>query len=299
MPSAKENIAHTLSRLASTPGTNDFFAVQRVQSAGEPTGWRDEIGFERGQWQTYARNRSSADEGGAPIGVWRAPAEDWRTQAIADALCRARVWSYDSDAKIEPGTEVVNWTCVTSQGVLDLSAASSSPLLRALMPLDLELRRIANTLEESRAGAQMRTGLRAQAKGNSVVLNLAFGNDGMRRYILINPSRFAGSEESYFRVEIAPMPEEQPNETGYGAVFQPVPLELAPPGMLQEPWQDDYFVIGPGERLVLPAAPVIGPLQPGAYLVRAVYSNYGLLGSIAGVPVIRGRSFSNEVVVNV
>src|SRR6185295_5303523 len=101
MSNAKAQIAQTLSRLASTPGTTDFFAVQRVQVAGEPTGWRDEITFERGQFQTYARNRSAADEGGPPIGVWRAPAEDWRTQAIADALCRARIWSLESDAEIE------------------------------------------------------------------------------------------------------------------------------------------------------------------------------------------------------
>jgi hypothetical protein len=193
----------------------------------------------------------------------------------------------------------VNWTCVTSQGVLDLAAASSSPLLRALIPVDLELRRIANTLEESRAGAQMRTGMRAQVRGNSVALSLAFGNDGTRRLLLVNPLRFAGSEENYFRVEIAPLPEELPNETGYGAVFKPVPLQLVPPGIAADPWQDDYFVIGPGDRVLLPTTPLAGPLPPGSYLVRAVYSNYGLLGSIAGVPVIRGRSFSNEVVVTV
>lgn len=298
MSNAKAQIAQTLSRLASTPGTTDFFAVQRVQVAGEPTGWRDEITFERGQFQTYARNRSAADEGGPPIGVWRAPAEDWRTQAIADALCRARIWSLESDAEIEPGKEVVNWTCVTSQGVLDLCAPTSSPLLRALMPVDVELRRIANTLEEQRTGAQMRTALRAQLRGTSAVLTLAFGNDGTRRYILPNPLRFAGSAENYFRVEIAPMPQELPNETGYGAVFEPVQLKLPAPEALGEPWQDEYFLIGPGERVVLPSTPVIGPLKPGSYLLRAVYSNYGLLGAIAGVPVIRGRSFSNEVVVN-
>jgi hypothetical protein len=145
----------------------------------------------------------------------------------------------------------------------------------------------------------MRTGLRVQMRGASVALTLAFGNDGTRRYILPNPLRFGQGEESYFRVEIAPMPEDKPNETGYGAVFHPVRLELPGPEALGEPWQDEYLVIGPGERAVLPATPVIGPLKPGTYLLRAVYSNYGFLSSIAAVPVIRGRSFSNEVVVQV
>ena len=301
MPNARAQlIAQTLTRLASAPGTADFFAIQRVHIAGEPAGWRDEITFERGQWQTYARNRSAVDEGGPPIGAWRAPAEDWRTQAIADALCRTRIWTYDSDPDLKPGMEMVNWTCVTSQGLLDLYATAGSPLSQALMPVDLELRRIANALEEARAGAQMRTGLRVQMRGASGAVMLAFGNDGTRRYILPNPLRFSGGgEENYFRLELAPMPEERPGETGYGAEFQPVPLALSPAGAAADPWQDEYFVIGPGERVVLPSTPVLGPLRPGAYLLRAVYSYYGLLTGIAGVPVIRGRSFSNEVEIKV
>lgn len=300
MSNTRTAIAQTLARLAATPGADDFFALQRVQVAGEPTGWRDEIAFERGQFQSYARNRSAADEGGAAIGVWRAPAEESRTQRLADALCRVRAWNCESDAGIEPGQEVVNWTCVTAQGILDLSAATSSALMRAFMPVDLELRRIANTLEEARAGAQMRTGLRVQMRGASGAVMLAFGNDGTRRYILPNPLRFSGgSEENYFRLELAPMPEERPGETGYGAEFQSVPLALSPAGAAADPWQDEYFVIGPGERVVLPSTPVLGPLAPGAYLLRAVYSYYGLLTGIAGVPVIRGRSFSNEVEIKV
>lgn len=296
-PEARAQIAQTLSRLASTPGASDFFALGRVQRAGEPTGWRDEITFERGQLQTYSRTRSAADQGGAAIGVWRAPAEDWRTQALADALSRARAWNLESDPAGEPGVEMVNWSCITSHGVLELSALPGSALLDALMPVDVELRHLANTLTEQRAGAQMRTALRVQTQGNSAALTLAFGNDGMRRFVLANPLRFPAGGADYFRVEVAPMPRERPGETGYGAAFKPVPLRLPPTETLKQPWSEEYFVIGPGERIVVPAAPVIGPLQPGSYIVRAAYSNYGLLAGIAGVPVIRGRSFSNEVVV--
>jgi hypothetical protein len=193
--------------------------------------------------------------------------------------------------------EVVNWSCVTSDAVLDIVVTGGSPVLQAFAPLDLELRRLANDLVERSAGAMLRIALQAKVVGDTAVVRVALINDGHQRAIAINPLVGKPTESNYFRLELAPMPPSVPNQTGYGAVFKPCPVAMLPASAADAAWSDTYLVLDAAGRQLLPHAPSVTLPGPGRYLLRAVYSNPGLLDSVAGVSVIRGRAFSNEVVV--
>jgi hypothetical protein len=296
MPRSPTHLAAQLNRLAQGAAAGDRLAVGRVQAAGEPHGWYESISYERGGLVRYLRSRSQADEGGAPIGVWQAPADDASAQALASALCAVQAWNVPSATDLPPGAEVVNWSCVTSDAILDLVVGGGSPVLQAFAPLDLVLRRLANGLVEGSAGASLRVALQAKVVGAAAVVRVALINDGHQRAVLVNPLVDEPTDADHFRLEIAPLPPSVPNETGYGAVFAPCPVSLLPP-QVDPPWDEPYLVLDAASRLLLPHAPSVPLPGPGRYLLRAVYSNQGLLDQVAGLTVIRGRAFSNEVVV--
>lgn len=295
MSPLRDRVADQLRRIAA--GSGDRLAVGRVQVAGEPDGWFEHIAYERGGLQRFTRTRSQADEGGAPIGEWQAAADDAQAQVLASALVQAQAWTADSGTELLPGMEIVNWTCVTADGVLDIVAPSASPLIQRFASVDLALRRIANRLEEQGAGAMLRVALQAKTAGDQVGVRVGLINDGHQRAVLVNPLLGEGGPAGYLRLELAPMPPEVPGETGFGAAFAPVPAALLPPGAEVAPWTDEYLVLDSAGRLLLPQAVAFTLPAPGRYLLRAVYANHGRLAQVAGVPVIRGRAFSNEVVV--
>jgi hypothetical protein len=295
--SRRDHIADQLRRLAAGPRPEDRFAIGRVQVAGEPHGWYESITLERGVMQQCLRTRSQADAGGAPIGEWRSPAEDRFVQETAAALCKVQAWTVDSVAELQPGMEIVNWSCVTADALLDIVVPSGSPVLQQFMPVDLALRRIANTLEESGAGSLLRVALQCKPHGGQIAVRVGLINDGAYRSILVNPFVGTPSATDYFRLEIAPLAADQPGETGYGAVFVPLPVEIMPESQRSDPWADPYLVLGAAGRLLLPQTLMIELPALGRFIMRAVYSSHGALDQIAGVTVIRGRAFSNEVVV--
>lgn len=294
----RAKVADTMRRLAAGPQPTDRLAIGRVQIAGEPHGWHESIAFERNGWQRYMRTRSFADAGGAPIGQWQAPADDQYTAQLAAALCTVQAWNADpGPVEFVPGMEVVNWTIITRDAVLDLIVPSGSPLLPRFMPVDLLLRRIANSLEEQASGSMLRVAMQHRQMGDQVALRIALINDGNQRVIVVNPFVAAVGDSDFFRLELATLKLDAPGESGYGAVFYPLPDQLLPPPARTGPWADDYLVIDAANRLLLPHTLTITLPAPGRFMLRAVLSRHGALDQIAGIPVARGRAFSNEVVV--
>lgn len=291
------HIAEQLRRMAAAPRAEDRLAVGRIKVAGEPFGWYESITFERGAMQQSIRTRSQVDAGGAPIGDWRGPADDRVTQQLAAALCKVEAWNAQSATELEPGAEIINWSCVTTDAVLDIAVLSSSPLVDRFEPLDLVLWEIAGTLEEAGAGSLLRVALQCKPHGDQIAVRIGLINDGHYRAIVVNPFGQEATETDFFRLEIAPLVPDLPGQTGYGAVFAPVAAEIMPAPFLTDEWADEYLVINGAGRLLLPQTLMISLPAPGKYIMRAVYSNQGALDQIAGVTVIRGRAFSNEVAV--
>jgi hypothetical protein len=302
MASLQQRVEAALRRLAAQPGPDEVLAIERVQSVGEPRLWEERIAFERGQAQHYSRIRSLVDEGGVPIGAWTTSAEEWRVPVLARTLLEVGIWTHASDSELLPGMEVVNWTCITSHGVLDLIAAGSSPVAHAMAPLDLELRRLANVVAASPYGAGLRVALQARpAQNRQYECRIGIVNDGDRPCLVVNPLGGGLTGQDYLRVESALVPEEEPGVTGPGPLFEPLPVDLA--ALLAQvpeptPWLDEYLLLMPGTPLIVPVRAHL-VLPPGSHLLRAVFSTYGYLDRVAGLPVIRGRAFSNEVEVEV
>lgn len=280
-----------------------LFAFERDQTIGEPMLWRETIAFERGKLQTCRRRRSAVDAGGAPIGVWSCPAEEWRAQAIAKELVDGQFWTLESSAELMPGQDLVHWSCLTAGGLFEIVVTSGSPLLRALAPLELELRRLANDLEASARGAAVQCSLEL-ARGPVPRARLALTNPGDRPCVIWNPLAGNTTDFDFLRVEVANLPPAVEDESGPGLEFVPVP-ELPRTSDLPEPWDDPYLLLAPRQTLQIPIetiVPLLGrdPANPGkgSFLVRGVYSAYGSPEQVGGVPLLNGRAFSNEVQVD-
>ncbi|EHR72604.1 hypothetical protein BurJ1DRAFT_3801 [Burkholderiales bacterium JOSHI_001] len=296
MSAAAERLRLALEALAR--GEPGFLAVSRVQAEGEPAGWREEISYERGGLQRCLRERSPVDAGGARIGRWQAPADDAQAPALAQALVKAQFWSLRSDTELVPGAGLVNWTCAVGDAVVDLVVATGSPVLLRLAGLDQLLRDVAHALEASGTGVSLRLAVQLQGQGAEQALRIGLVNEGHQRAVLVGPQAWVPSVDgpNHFRVELAPLPQEAPDETGPGAIFQTWPADLARASRGAVPWGDSYIVLSPRQPLLLPQPVPLGPLPPGEHIVRVVYSNYGRLSQVAGLPVILGRAFSNELV---
>lgn len=293
-------------------GEAGFLAVSRVQVDGEVSGWREDIAWERGGQQSCLRQRSQADAGGARIGRWQGPAEEARATALVQALAQVQFWALPGDTELEPGTGIVNWTCATQDAVVDVVVKSGSPLLRRMAPLDQELREMANALEAANRGASLRLALQwqASAQGQGAyqgTLRLGLVNEGQQRGVLVGPAAFGPPDPEQvngLRLEIAAMPEAAAGVTAPDAVFRPLRQDILKAQRGAVPLDDEYIVLHPRQPLVLPQAlsldPAVEPLAPGSrHILRAVYAYHGGLDQVAGLPVLRGRAFSNEVVVQV
>jgi hypothetical protein len=286
-------ISDALERLSRGVGARDIFAVERTQRAGSPALWEEVISLHAGGQQRYLRVRSQADEGGAPIGRWWAPAPAGRATALATALRDAAIWTL-SDEPVAPGEEIITWRWVTGAGVGKLSVPAGSPTLRQLAPLDLELRRVANALTRGHGGVELtcQVSILDQAEAGLGTANIWLVNDGDQDCLVENPLRASARGSDFCRLELGHLPEEEEGVTGlgirYGALAMPTLSSLPPP------WDSSHLMLRAGDFLECPLAVPLRPPLSGRHFLRAVYSRYGTDDEIGGVPVVRGRAFSEE-----
>jgi len=294
MSSSRARIAAALQRIADAPRPDDFLAVGTVHRAGEPITWEERISFDRGDLQAYSLLRSPVDAGGAPIGTWVSRAEETRTQPLAQTLCNLAIWRREGATEVMPGMDLYSVTCVTRDGVLDLVFDAMSPEAAELQPLDDQLRAIAEAVRRGGFGASLRLEMRLQrAEDDQWDAHCWMVNEAKRPCIIVNPFVGEPGTSLFFRFETSPLFPEEHGVTRPEAPFEPV----VPPGdaaRLPDPWQDEYVLLPPHSPLRLPVSPRLGPYRDGPRLVRATYSNYGLLDRMAGLTVIRGQAFSND-----
>ncbi len=267
------------------------FAVERSQTAGTPALWHEVISVEAGESQHYLRVRSQADEGGAPIGRWSAPAMGEQVQALAQALCDAAIWTLASEP-VAPGEELITWRWVTAAGVGSLSVPAGSGLLSQLAPLDLVIRKVANALVRIHAGAELSCQVSLVERDGATEGSVWLVNEGDRDCLVLNPLHPTGRGSDFFRLEMGHLPDEQPGVTGLGIQYAAMPmvqLDAPPP-----PWDNPYLLLRSGDMLECPTGAPLSPPRKGRHFLRAVYSRYGDEHEIGGVPVIRGRAFSEE-----
>jgi hypothetical protein len=229
-----------------------------------------------------------------PIGSWLAPAEDRRTQLLAQVLCDVTLWHRSSAIELLPGMDVYGLSVITRAGVLDLTLDAMSRDAAELAPVDGVLRDLAQTLESAGMGASLRLQLRLDQVGDQLEARASLINDARRACLVVNPfvePEWSGAE---FRIEVAPLPPETPGVTTPESAFRRASLAV---GELPAPWQDPYILLIPRTPLAVPAVARLGPFQGRPHLMRASYGNGGMLERMAGVTVIRGKAFSNEELV--
>lgn len=264
------------------------FLLERRQSAGEPIAWRERTFFRSDATQEFFRMRSWVDDGGEAIGDWAAPADPARGPALAAAALAATGWGRGAEGDVGPGMDIVEWRLATPDGELAAQDLADGPVAEAMAPLDMELRRLANALQEAGQGPALR--LEARVEGGR--LRLAFLSAGRAPVRLLSPLGAAQDDRSYLRLELAPMPEAPPGYTAPDPVYAPVPTGFALSGGGSTP-DARVVTVTPEAPLVLETA-VARPTGPA--LLRAVYSNYRDAVDAETATALRGRAFSNVIV---
>ena len=259
------------------------FSAKRQTEAGTPSLWKESIATERGEQQSYVRLRSPADEGGAPIGIWHAPADELAIKELAKALQSSPFFTLQNDA-VEPGEEYTVWTFKIGDAEQSLCAVAGSAVLREMSPLDLLFRRLANRLVQSKQGVALLCELDLNSGQPSLL------NEGSQAGIIINSFYDKMTETDFFRVEVGPAVQEIPGVTGIGIEYKPIPMSL--PSFFKAPFDQQYIRVQPGERLKLPVQLSLDPYK--GHYVRAVYSNYSDAPQSLDYPIVRGRVFSIE-----
>lgn len=297
-----------LERLADGLAPGDIFAIERHQQVGSPSLWEERITLQHGRQMRVMRSRSPVDEGGVPIGRWWSDADPERGRALAAALRDAAVWELRSEPVL-PGAEATVWRWVTLAGAGEVCAPAGSMLLLRLADLDLELRRLANTLISSHRGAELacQVSLRPDDAADRLVIvdpalsdggflgGIWLCNDGDHPFLLPNPFRSPPRGSDYLRLELGVVPDEQPGVTGLGITYNA--LSMPVPSRLESPWDAPYIPLRPGDLLECPVEAPLGLRSVegrGRTLIRAVFSNYDARSSIGGMPVVCGRVFSEE-----
>lgn len=290
-----ERIAERLRLWSERREAPGFLAIGRRHTIGEPALWEERISYERGRRQSFTRVRSPADEGGAAIGSWSLPAEEPRLEGLLASIAQTKYLERVAEQpELSPGMDLVAWVIATEDGLVEHLAPAGSELRSSFAPLDLELRRLASALEASRQGHALRVELDVQHVGSVLEAQVALRNDGLRPCFAVNPCALEPAEDPYLRLELAPIPPEEDGVTGPGFAFETLPL-LPRVALEGTPWAMPWLLLQPGQALVYPARAKLGAGKGEAHLLRAVYSSYAPLAEIAGVPVVRGRAFSNEL----
>jgi len=286
--------SEALKRLAEGVGARDIFAVERVQRAGTPALWEELISFHAGPMgeQRYLRVRSKADEGGAPIGLWWGQATAKRATALAAALNDAAIWTISSEP-VAPGGEESTWRWVTKAGVGSLSLPAGSLTQKRLSKLDLELRRVANALTRNHGGVELtcQVSLMDREEGETAAC-IWLVNEGDHDCLVGNPMHKDQRGSDFCRLEMGRLPDEPEGTTGLGIRYNALPRPEQ--DSLPPPWDSTHLLLRAGDFLECPFSIPLHMSGSGRRFLRAVYSCYGDHRVIGGLPVVRGRAFSEE-----
>jgi hypothetical protein len=289
MATQNESIADAISNL-SIRGSSEHFFIQRERSKANL--FNEVIRVEQGGNQFYSTIRSPVSAGGFPIGIWEAPAEQQSLKALAKRLYGCRIWEI-SDEPLVSGGEVHALRIEIDRHRVGIVIRGGSPILMKISPLDVELRRIANTLIASKNGRSLRCELRlSQPLGGWVNAQIILINDGNKSCILQNPLATGISDLDFLRIEVGPPPISQPGVTCEGIRYEPLAMpesrDFAPP------WDKEEFVLDAGQRIAYPDQLPINASKYKRYFIRAAYSHYGN-SAVRDIPIIRGCVFSEEI----
>jgi len=289
------DIADALRKMTGGDISGEPLTVERIRLRGVTALWEEKIFFKQDDVQKYSTTRSFVDAGGSPIGIWESPAAPRTALSLAQSLVAAKVWDLPS-VNPQPGAEINGWYFSTREAKGNLIVSSNPAVLMKMSDVDMHLRRIANDLLDSKSGAAVSCRLTlTPSGGNWVVASASILNEGSRDCMIPNPFTLKGANTDFIQFEIGAPPVRQEGITGSDVQY--TPIQTSAPKLLAPPWDGDYIEMLANESLVFPFQPSIDVSRHKGYFVRAVFSHFGTAETNPGLPLVRGRVFSNEVVI--
>lgn len=267
------------------------FLIKRSKQAGTPLLWEEIISIERGGKSRYSTLRSFVNAGGSSIGSWEGPADEKAIKAIASALLQANFLDI-ANSPIAPGGEEDRWEIAVQDGDAILASAGDPDVLMQLSELDVQLRRIANTLVASGSGSALNIQLVIEQKGAVAEIQVALTNEGNMDFQIQNPFLSSADTLNFLRVEIGAIPVEVPGVTGTEIMYRPLMLPIS--GTPVAPWDQECVIIKAGQNVLCPFQLKLDLSVHRGHVIQATYSHYGNTQTHADLPLVRGRVFSTE-----
>ena len=295
MSDSTKNISGYLSQIAQGQmSDNTKFRIKRFRGTGTPMLWQETFTIELGGTFKYENIRSLVDAAGWPIGIREKPAAQETIRTLAQALIEVGILELQS-VPVVPGGQVNSWDLCVQGEEFSLSIGDNSDILMKMIPVDEQLRDIANDLIASRSGSALNCHIMILHNGEKAEVKATLVNEGNQDFQIQNPLKSPGDKNSFLRIEMGAAPKDIPGVTGSDIAY--TPLETLNSNMPLGPWKQDIIVMTPGEQLRWPFNVKIDVQAQRGQYVRAIYSHYGEISTSRNCPLIRGRVFSNELLI--
>lgn len=261
--------------------------------SGGQSEWDERLTLTGDGLLTLSSNRSIADMGSEPIGLYRKQ-EKAETVRRMIQLLREAALSELPPFRVEPFDTRIRISVACGGVVERVTLGFADPMaLEPARPLLQELDRLAQSVRAD-AVRSLRIELdmpdSVPAAKVRLKLMVIFLNSGREGCWITHP----GALRREHRWEQCTLVYGRKPEIVPGFTPPPIELQFAPLEPVRED-QMELLWLPAGEEVEQRFVCVMEPPTPGLYLARAVYSSYPGEEQVAGRPRLRGCAFSNQV----
>ena len=270
----------------------ESLAIEYNYSAGSPVLCSEQLIINGDGKATFSTIRSRMDIAGEEIGTYKDEIEKDNIRTLVQQLKDS---SFESLPPQEGGIAggARHRLGITIGGAYAFSSFSAFP--EAIETVGDTIREIINSVRKSKVRVlKLTIDAPKPTKGKPLDISVNFPNLGSEAFFIRNPKTLKQSKRDIFAIEYGLIPEEKPGVTSPPIQWKQFKLEE----LKAEPDELDYIRLDPGETYSVKVPGALTIDEPGKYLLHAVFGNYELNPTVAGVPILRGHAVSEDVEFN-
>jgi hypothetical protein len=290
---AKHPITENYNKVLTDDELWESLGLEYNFTAGTPILCSDRLIIKGDGKATFSTIRSRMDLAGEEIGNYEGEIDKEHVRELFQQLKDSGFESLPPEEGSISGASR-HRLAITIGGAYAFSSFSTFPT--AIETVDDKLREIINTVRENKLRVlKLTIDISKPAKGKPIDVTINFPNLGTEPFFIRNPKNMKQTKRDVFAVEYGLIPEEKPGFTSPPIQWKQVKLEE----LKVEKDELDYIRLEPGATHSVKATKAVTIDEPGKYLIHAIFGDYELNSTVAGVPILRGHAVSEDVEVSI
>jgi len=265
----------------------ESLGIEYNYTAGTPIQCAEQLIIHGDGKSTFSTIRSRMDLAGEEIGTFESKINKDKIRALVQQLKDA---GFESLPPQEGRSGYpIHRLAISIKGIYTASTFMTFP--QEMEIVGDTLREIINIVRENKVRVlKLTLDTKKPSKGKPLDMTINFHNLGNEAFFLKNPIIMQKTRQNVFVIEYGQIPEEKEGYTSPPIEWKQSQLE----NLKAEKDEQNYIYLKPGEvhPISVPKAVIIN--EPGNYLMHLIYSNYELVQSVGGIPVLRGHAVSDE-----